>query len=109
MSIASRIRLVLGGTGLSIKDFAKKCGIPYSSLQNYLRGERQPNADALILLNARLGISIDWILTGQGDMRQEAPGLDSKASALLSAFQCLNEEEQSAVSNLVDLLAKTGR
>ncbi len=41
-------------------------GIPYRSMQNYLRGEREPNTEALTQIRTRLSISIDWLLTGYG-------------------------------------------
>ncbi|EDS5484650.1 helix-turn-helix domain-containing protein [Salmonella enterica subsp. enterica] len=67
-SISGRLKTVLDNQSLSITDAAAKCEIPYRSLQNYLRGEREPKVDALISISTRLGVSIDWLLTGRGTM-----------------------------------------
>lgn len=77
MSIKERLREAMDGKGLTIKALSDLSKIPYRSLQNYLRGEREPNAEALVALGAHLGISIDWLLTGKG----EVAGTDKKPSA----------------------------
>lgn len=68
MSIKERLREAMDAKGLTIKALSDLSKIPYRSLQNYLRGEREPNAEALVALGAHLGISIDWLLTGKGEV-----------------------------------------
>ena len=68
MSIKERLREAMDAKGLTIKALSDLSKIPYRSLQNYLRGEREPNAEALIALGTHLGISIDWLLTGKGEV-----------------------------------------
>ncbi|BAO32296.1 TPA: helix-turn-helix transcriptional regulator [Serratia marcescens] len=76
MSIKERLRQVIDVKGLTIKELSELCAIPYRSLQNYLRGEREPNADALVTLRTHLGISIDWLLTGNGSMFLDEKKID---------------------------------
>ncbi|ECU9383727.1 TPA: helix-turn-helix domain-containing protein [Salmonella enterica subsp. diarizonae serovar 61:l,v:z35] len=68
MSISERLKKVLEAQNLTITDAAARCGMPYRSLQNYLRGEREPKAEALVAIGTQLSISIDWLLTGRGSM-----------------------------------------
>ena len=68
MSIKERLREAMDVKGLTIKALSDLSKIPYRSLQNYLRGEREPNAEALVALGTHLGISIDWLLTGKGEV-----------------------------------------
>lgn len=68
MSIATRLRSVLDLKGLSIKEASDVVGIPYRTLQNYLLDEREPNAKAMSALRTHLGVSVDWLLTGEGSM-----------------------------------------
>lgn len=68
MSIATRLREVLDDKSLSIKDAAEMVGIPYRTFQNYLLGEREPNAKAMAAIRTHLGVSLDWLLTGEGTM-----------------------------------------
>lgn len=64
MSIGNRLRAAIEQQGGSIKDFSRRSGIPYRTLQNYLSGERLPGADALVQI-ARQGIDVNWMLTGE--------------------------------------------
>ncbi|WP_048822612.1 helix-turn-helix domain-containing protein [Morganella morganii] len=88
MSIKERLREAIDAKNLTIKALSDLSKIPYRSLQNYLRGEREPNADALITLSAQLGISIDWLLTGKG----EATGIEK--------VQLTNQEQHFNQSDL---------
>lgn len=65
-SIGSRLRDTLNSRGLSLASFASKSGIAYRSLQNYVAGEQNPGAEALLKIKEALGLSIDWLLTGEG-------------------------------------------
>ena len=43
----------------------RKLGIPYQSAKNYLQG-RLPASDVLIVISEKTGVSIHWLLTGNG-------------------------------------------
>lgn len=100
MNISLRLKRVVEISGMSITGFAEKCGVPYSSMQNYLRGEREPKVDALVSISSHMGISIDWLLTGEGAMYKSAPpthqqpALTPKERALLALFKELNDKDQ---------------
>ncbi len=98
MSISERLRSVLDAKGLSIKQAADIIGIPYRTLQNYLLDEREPNAKAMSALRTHLGISVDWLLTGEGFMFHNAVGEATQAhaankqeEAILELFRSLGE------------------
>ncbi|EBB2613059.1 helix-turn-helix domain-containing protein, partial [Salmonella enterica] len=82
MNISERLKRVLEAQNLTITDAAIKCGIPYRSLQNYLRGEREPKAEALVVIGTQLGISLDWLLTGRGVMHTSPNLPDNIESSL---------------------------
>ena len=99
MSIATRLRSVLDLKGLSIKEASDLVGIPYRTLQNYLLDEREPNAKALSAIRTHLGISVDWLLTGEGTMTGAAPQqeqtgavtVNPQEEAILELFRSLGE------------------
>jgi transcriptional regulator with XRE-family HTH domain len=111
MSIEKRLRLAIDSMGLSIKDASDKSGIAYRTLQNYLLGEREPNAKSLCLLNTHLGISTDWLLTGEGPMRRDGsamagaaedsgrPGGDPREQAILALYRELSEADQREIQH----------
>ncbi|MFU6235016.1 helix-turn-helix domain-containing protein [Pseudomonas aeruginosa] len=96
-----RLRSALEAKGLSIKEAAEACGIPYRSFQNYTLGLREPNAEALGTISSQLGISVDWLLTGDGQMLRGVPvgethsGAENpREQALLALWRELDEGEQ---------------
>ena len=65
--LESRIREAakfLGG----IKALAAKAGIPLSSMNEYLGGAKLP-ADRLVAIAHAADLSLDWLATGEGEMR----------------------------------------
>ncbi len=66
-SIADRLR-ELAGSG-STNAFAKKCGLPATSIRQYLEGSI-PGADKVAQIAERNGVSLLWLVTGQGPMRR---------------------------------------
>lgn len=106
MSISNRLKKAIETKQLKITESAELCGIPYRSMQNYLRGEREPNADALRLISERLGISADWLLTGRGQMQQneavEPSNLNPREEALLALFNELGEDDQREICRLAE-------
>jgi transcriptional regulator with XRE-family HTH domain len=67
--VGHRIREVRG-FDLTQEEFAQRLGISQSQLSKYERGVAWPAAEVLIKLRAVLGISIDWLLTGEKKERQ---------------------------------------
>ena len=65
-SLGRRLR-ELRGFDLTQEEFAKELGISQSQLSKYERGVAAPPADILFLVKQRFRVSIDWLLTGQGE------------------------------------------
>ena len=96
-----RLKEALDAKGLKIKEAAELCGIPYRSFQNYTLGLREPNAEAFRLVCTHLGISLDWLLTGEGPMRRGEGGAavaphaaDPREAALLDHYSELDDAAQ---------------
>ena len=67
MGISERIKLICGKEGLTLKQLCEQTNTAYRTTQHYLTG-RSPSSDFLKALYDHLGISSDWLLTGQGSM-----------------------------------------
>lgn len=66
-ALAERLREVRRRNGDLDRDaFARQLGIATSTLANYERGERVPDADFLALYREKLGVDLDWLLFGKG-------------------------------------------
>lgn len=46
--------------------FAKKCGIPHSTFQNYING-RMPHSEHLLRIHDVFRVDINWLLSGEGE------------------------------------------
>ena len=68
MRIFERLRLVCSAKGLKLKTFSEVTGLAYRTAQGYLNGDREPNAEGMAIICTHLGVNINWLLTGQGEM-----------------------------------------
>jgi transcriptional regulator with XRE-family HTH domain len=57
----------LRGFDLTQEHFANELGISQSQLSKYERGLAAPPADVLFFVKKRFRVSIDWLLTGEGE------------------------------------------
>lgn len=107
MSISKRICLIVEHFGGGIRYFSEHSGIAYRSVQNYMRGEREPNSDAYLKF-AQLGININWLLTGQGEMfigGMPESTLTRQEQVLLADYRESNEQGKEAIEKTASALA----
>jgi transcriptional regulator with XRE-family HTH domain len=64
-ALGKRLR-ELRGFDLTQEEFADELGIGQSQLSKYERGVAAPPAEILFYVKKRFGVSIDWLLTGEG-------------------------------------------
>ena len=110
MGIGERIRRAIEARNLSLKEAAKTCDISYSSLQNWVGGLREPRPDALVAIGSQLGVSIDWLLTGDGRMfrvegevqaSSEAYVDSARERAVMALFRLLPDEDQREIEFVI--------
>lgn len=68
MNISDRLNQLIELKKLNIKDFAEQCDIPYRSMYNYVRGEREPNLEALSKISQRFNVDLNWLIMGNGEV-----------------------------------------
>lgn len=97
--IGDHLKLAFQALGLNLKEVATLSGIPYSSLQNYVGGHREPNLRALEALGRHVGISLDWLITGQAGAQVASFVSDQKLLGLLAD---LNEDDRIEIIRLAE-------
>jgi len=106
MAINERLRQFIELTCLNITDFAKKAGIPYVSLQNYLRGIRSPNVENIHKIVAKFNLNVHWLLTGEGDpfitKKEQQSSLNDRAEEVLRLIRDMNEEQQKEILKYIE-------
>jgi len=90
--------------GWGIVQLAESCDIPYRTAQNYLGDERKIGLDALVKMCTRLGINVNWLLTGEGEMYQDQ--IRFRDNKLCTIFEQLTVEQQQMVFSITQEMVK---
>ena len=72
-----RIAALRREAGLSQAELAARLQISPSAMGMYEQGRREPAADMLVALSRELGVSVDFLLTGQPAAPTEADALSA--------------------------------
>ena len=67
-TLGSRIRYARKQKGITQLDFEREVGISSGNLSQIENDKVNPTASKLLDIRRMLGVSIDWLLTGEGDM-----------------------------------------
>lgn len=59
-SFTERIKELIGSSAVSA--FARSVGLKQAAIDRYVKGLREPNADALRKISAACGVTTDWLL-----------------------------------------------
>ena len=96
--------------GITRKDLAEKLGIPYTTLRNYEKGDREPGHKTLISLSLIFDVSVDELI---GLERNRMPastngdGFEDRAIRLIQAASRLSAEQQGLLLALLEAAVRT--
>ena len=65
---AARLAQVIAHIGVNQSEFARRLGISPGFVSEAVRGVKKPGAEFLYAVRTVFGVSIDWLLTGEGTM-----------------------------------------
>lgn len=86
--IAGRIQQILDTKSMKPADLAKVLGMPYQTVLNYSKGDREPKWDFIRQLYL-YGVNPRWLLTGEGSMFQDGknlPDSEQEQNSLLAQW-----------------------
>ena len=72
-AFVERLKVLIGGE--KPYPWAASAGITQATFNRMWKDGIAPKADILLLISEKTGCSIDWLLTGKGEMRQDGTGL----------------------------------
>ena len=110
-NVFSRLKFLIGDLGLNIKEFAIKCNVPYRTMQDYFAGKIIPGGDKLTKIAAEFRVSIDWLLSGEGEMYREPTAREDRAlyndvsdvtKLIIKLLQEMPEEDQRDILKRVE-------
>lgn len=80
----------------SRKEAAKAAGVSVASLQRYIAEEVEPTFMAVAALADKTNVRLEWIATGEGEMRpQHARGAPLNRDILIDVIHVIEEQLQS--------------
>ena len=100
MCISERLRQVCETKNWKITDFAEQAGIAYRTMQGYIGGEREPNAEGMSGI-AKAGVNLNWLVSGEGEMFQIATqeiAMSEQEEKLLNNYRTMPENLKDAFS-----------
>lgn len=62
----TRLTQAIAHTGLNQSEFARQLGVSAGFVSDCVRGQKKPGAPFLYAIRTVFGISVDWLLTGEG-------------------------------------------
>ena len=76
-TLGDRIHAARDAAGLSVEKMARKLGLRAKTVTAWEHDEREPRANQLRMVAGLTGMSLIWLLTGEGDQPQEAAGAEA--------------------------------
>ncbi|WP_303819990.1 helix-turn-helix domain-containing protein [Actinobacillus minor] len=107
MCISERLRQVCEAKNWKIKDFAEQTGIAYRTLQGYVGGEREPNAEGMSGI-AKAGVNLNWLVSGEGEMFQVnlERYISVQEEYLIKNYRIMPENIKNLLANLFTEISK---
>lgn len=101
MCISERLRQVCEAKNWKFTDLAEQTGIAYRTMQGYIGGEREPNAEGMLGIS-RAGVNLNWLVSGEGDMFQtetQKNEMSEQEEKLIANYRSMPENLKNALSN----------
>ena len=100
--VGSRITKRIRGLSLKQLDICNRTGLSTTALSQYCTGKRIPDTVSLYKLSTTLGVSMEWILTGEDSTTENAFSFDLEAVKQEQGLMCdgspLDAEETDLVA-----------
>jgi len=100
MCISERLRQICEAKNWKLTDFAEQTGIAYRTLQGYVGGEREPNAEGMTGI-AKAGVNLNWLVSGEGEMFQsviQKNEISEQEEKLIADYRSMPEKLKDAFS-----------
>ena len=107
-SVNDRIKYMIEHEGHTVSSFARKCGVPDSTIRSYMTKDRRPNYDQIVtMINAinQPWCDANWLVMGQQTTSLESADQDAKKYLkIISDQQRTIEEQRKRIDALTDKL-----
>lgn len=108
-SSGERVTLFRKDKKLSQQELADAIGVSRGYIGDIERNRSEPSSNFLTLLASKLNISVDWLLTGEGEMYRQSTnqGLDSDkadkhTAKVVQMYEALNDVQQREILSALE-------
>jgi transcriptional regulator with XRE-family HTH domain len=110
MGFKENLKSELAYSGMLVKELAALSGVNKYSIDNYLNKRGQlPSAEAAVKIARVLGVSVEYLVTGEEKGRQAAgPRLSHEALAIARLAEQLNGNDRKFVFDLLKWMKSRG-
>jgi len=105
MGFKENLKSELAYSGMLVKELAASSGVNKRTIDNYLNTHNCiPSADAAVRIAGALGVTVEYLITGQEQPVQNktSPGPDPRV--ILKSLEVLNKRDRKIVLNLIKSL-----
>ena len=87
-----RIELVKKEFGYSNEELGQICGVSYTAIANIINGvTKDPGVSLFVNISTKLGINLDWLLSGVGEMYKDGNSKDKEHPETIKFLKQENE------------------
>ena len=76
MALGERLREARRARGWYQSEAGRRAGVNENSISRYERGDRLPGLGCLVRLAEVYGVSMDWLLSGEGDLAEDVRNVE---------------------------------
>lgn len=98
ITFRERLKIFAKDVHGGVHRLAATCDINPHQLSKYIMGLTKPHWDVVVKLNEQGGLSIDWLITGKGDMVTE------RGASSVQAIEGTLQEASDKIAEAVQLL-----
>jgi len=98
MSFKENLREAIDFCGIEQKELANKANISLRNIENYLRENASiPSADKAVRIAQVLGVTVEYLVTGENPVTKKSAGVESEIQQLIHALNGLPIKKQHIV------------
>ncbi|MCQ0971570.1 helix-turn-helix domain-containing protein [Paracoccus sp. TK19116] len=107
-TLGDRIHAARDAAGLSVEKMARKLGLRAKTVSAWEHDEREPRANQLRMIAGLTGVSLIWLLTGEGNQpttagAETATGVDAGRETALTELRALQHALEDAARRIARL------
>ena len=105
MGFKENLKAELAYKNILIKELAVLSGVSRRTIDNYLREDNSmPSVDAAVRIAAALGVTVEYLITGNQGQKRKAPAPLPDSRIILKNLEALNKRDRKIVQNLIKSL-----